>query len=295
MANRFLDNNYYKSPFVRGLKGALKSLYSFIICDCTPSGVWAMDMEAASLYIGFGVSSLEFDESFVAAGKAIKVSTGKFFFPDFIEHQYPGGLQDDNKAHKNIILELKKYDFLREEIVSKVIKNETKNVSVFYLKNKGALKGHQSPPMGGQGIGQGNGNGVGDGIGQGNTYPNQEKFIVPRMCKVWYENFKTYTSDKLSDSEGMGKILQFITRQASVKNIEDLETQGKILNTIQQIADEVNKDIFWINKPLKSIANNIQEFYNKIKNPVNGKSGIKNRNIRTEVQAELEKRIAERG
>lgn len=128
-----------------------------------------MDMEAASMYIGFSVNSKEFEEHFVSAGKAIMVSYGKYFFPDFIEHQYPGGLQDDNKAHKNIIAELKKYDFLKEEIISKIVKNEPKNVLVFFVKNKGASKGLQSTPKGVQGIGIGIGQGIGNGNGIGNT------------------------------------------------------------------------------------------------------------------------------
>ena len=82
MANRFLETNYFKSPFVRSLKGSLKSLYSFIICDCTPSGIWAMDMEAASLYTGFSITEDEFEENFVKTGKAIPIGKKKYFFPD---------------------------------------------------------------------------------------------------------------------------------------------------------------------------------------------------------------------
>jgi hypothetical protein len=120
MANRFLETNYYKSPFVRSLRGAIKGLYSFIICDCTTSGIWAKDMEAASMYIGFAVSDEDFNENFVETGKAIELGGNKYFFPDFIEHQYPKGLQENNAAHKNVIFELKKYDLLDE-------KNQVKN------------------------------------------------------------------------------------------------------------------------------------------------------------------------
>lgn len=100
----------------------------------------------------------------------------------------------------------------------------------------------------------------------------EEKFIVPQMCKLWYETFPTYTADKESDFLGMGKVLWFIVKQHHLKKVEEPDTQIKILNTVQLIADQVNREPFWVNKPIKSIANNIQEFYNKIKNPVNGKS-----------------------
>ncbi len=125
MANRFLETNYFKSPFVRGLKGSLKGLYSFIICDCTPSGIWAMDMEAASMYIGFKVTPEEFEEHFVSKGKAILIGSGKYFFPDFIEHQYPKGLSEKNTAHIKVIPELKKYGLIDEKNnLIKVKKND---------------------------------------------------------------------------------------------------------------------------------------------------------------------------
>jgi hypothetical protein len=120
MANRFLDTNYYKSPFVRSLKGALKSLYSFIICDCDGAGIWNLDLQAASMYIGFEVTQKEFEDCFTAKGKAISLGGDKFFFPDFIEHQYPGGLQSNNKAHKNFIITLKRYGIIDEDLSVKI-------------------------------------------------------------------------------------------------------------------------------------------------------------------------------
>jgi hypothetical protein len=121
MANRFLDTNYYKSPFVRGLKGPLKSLYSFIICDCDGAGIWNLDFQAASMYTGFEITMQEFEQSFVVTGKAVDIGNGKYFFPDFIEHQYPGGLQANNKAHKNFIICLKKFNLIDEALVVKKI------------------------------------------------------------------------------------------------------------------------------------------------------------------------------
>lgn len=119
MANRFLDTNYYKSPFVRSLKGELKSLYSFIICDCDGAGIWNLDLQAAEMYTGFRITQQEFEAAFVHKNKAVDIGGGKFFFPDFIEHQYPGGLHDNNKAHKNFILTLKKFNLIGDDLVVK--------------------------------------------------------------------------------------------------------------------------------------------------------------------------------
>jgi hypothetical protein len=116
MAKRFLDTSFFKSPFVRGLQGAYKGLYLFIICDCDGSGIWAADFEAASLYIGEKVDILGFQRFFVENGKAIDLKNGKYFMPDFIEHQYPAGLSLNNIAHKNFIAELLKFNLLDENL-----------------------------------------------------------------------------------------------------------------------------------------------------------------------------------
>lgn len=116
MAKRYIDTGFYKHPFTRGLKGSLKGLYSFIICDCSGSGIWAKDLEVASIYVGMPITENEWFECFVKTGKAIDLENGKFFFPDFIEHQYPKGLSETNPAHSNFILELKKYNLLDESL-----------------------------------------------------------------------------------------------------------------------------------------------------------------------------------
>lgn len=116
MAKRFIDTSFYKSPFVRGLKGSLKGLYSFIICDCDGAGIWSADFEIASVYVGQSVTKNEFEEAFIKTGKAVDLNNGKYFFPDFIQHQYPKGLSEKNPAQVNFILELKKYDLLDEKL-----------------------------------------------------------------------------------------------------------------------------------------------------------------------------------
>lgn len=116
MAKRFIDTSFFKSPFVRGLKGAYKGLYLFIICDCDGSGIWAADFEAASLYIGQSVDESGFQKFFIEKGKAIDLENGRYFLPDFIEHQYPGGLSEKNIAHKNFIAELLKFNLLDENL-----------------------------------------------------------------------------------------------------------------------------------------------------------------------------------
>ena len=97
-------------------------------------------------------------------------------------------------------------------------------------------------------------------------------FLIPNMCQAWYKKFPHYSKSKDDDFPAMLKILQFMASQSGQANISDPTVKETILKKLDQVAEEVLKDQFWINKSLNSIANNIQEFYNKIKNPqTNGK------------------------
>lgn len=180
MANRFLDTNYFKSPFVRSLRGSLKSLYSFIICDCDGAGIWNLDMQAATLYTGFDQTFQDFENHFVTTGKAYPLGGNKYFFPDFIEHQYPKGLKQANPAHKNFISILKKYDLLDQQL----------NVVL-----KGAIKGLQSPI----GNGHSNGNGQGNGSLVGEMTSNAEETILKKI--IWFEQLCSSRSKTLEDGK----------------------------------------------------------------------------------------------
>ena len=119
MAKRFIDTGFFKSPFVRSLQAPTKLLYTFIICDCDGAGMWPKDLEVASLYCGVKITDANW-KVFLDSGKAIDLKDGKYFFPDFIEHQYPKGLQEKNPAHKNFIELLRKYDLVDENLLIKI-------------------------------------------------------------------------------------------------------------------------------------------------------------------------------
>jgi len=129
MAKRFIDAGYFRSPYVRGLESPLKLLYALIICDCDKAGVWVKDLELASILIGTKVTDADF-QKFIDAGKAVDLKNGKYFFPDFIEHQYPQGLSENNPAHKNIILTLKKYNLYKD--AAKSIPSTSQDTTVIY-------------------------------------------------------------------------------------------------------------------------------------------------------------------
>jgi len=114
MALRYIDTNFFASPYVRSLPAPLKSLYCFIICNASGAGIWTVDFEVAAIYTGYQITEAEARKFFVESKKAVELPGGRWFFPDFIEHQYPSGLSKTNPAHKNFIKELLKFNLLTE-------------------------------------------------------------------------------------------------------------------------------------------------------------------------------------
>lgn len=114
MPLRFIDTDFFKHPFVRGLKGAYKSLYVFIFCDCDNAGIWNPEFEISSIYIDQKVDRDGAERHF--AGKYILIPNGKWFLPDFIQWQHPNGLQEYNPAHKKIIKTLNSFNLIDSEL-----------------------------------------------------------------------------------------------------------------------------------------------------------------------------------
>lgn len=255
MANRFLDTNYYKSPFVKALPGKLKSFYSFIICDCTAAGIWCLDLDAAKHYTGFEVTMEEFQSNFISCSKAIKITKGKYFFPDFIEHQYPGGLSDANKAHKNILIELRKFNLL-----------DSTNLP----KKEGSLEGSLEGPLKGvQGNGQGNGNGNGQGNGElpKEIFPEQDdeilisqQLLVPEMLSAYVKTNPSHPKAVDKDFNPLHSISIFIHKQLKL-NGNHVENKAIIIKKWEQLCSVIAEDGFYKQKALSVISNHIQEIY----------------------------------
>lgn len=204
MAIRFIDSSFYKSPFVRSLKGPLKSLYNYIICESTGAGIWAIDLQVASMYIGFTISDAQFQENFVSKGKAISIGNGRYFFPDFIEHQYPKGLSMKNPAHKNFILELNKYCLLDA------------NLKVLVRTLEGPLKGLESPISNSNSNSNSKGNGV-----AGEKQPSHP-------LQIYCEKFKNVSSLKTQ--------LNYL----ECFKLENKFQEEKIANMIMQMENKVD-------------------------------------------------------
>lgn len=254
MAKRFTDTEKWKKPFIRSLQAPYKLLYLYILDDCDHAGIWQVDFDVAKIRIG--EPSLIEDQAVLFFGEKIQILNGgeKWFIPAFIDFQY-GELNPKNKVHE----------------------------SVLKIHSKLRIKPHASPLQGAKDKDKEK-----DKDKDEDKETENGKFLIPQILQNWYQTFPTYTKSKTDDFPAVLRIINFMMQQHGIANMNEPQAAEKIKGTFEAISEQVKQDQFWINKPIKSIANNIQEFYNKIKNPQNGAK--KSTNLRTEVQHAFDKR-----
>ena len=117
MAKRFTDTDKYKKDFIRGLQGAYKVLWDYILGDCDHAGIWHVNFDIAQLFVGTDLPINQAEALTVFAEKIEVFDNGKkWFIPSFIEFQY-GTLDDSkkNRAHSSVIDRLRKYGFWSEQ------------------------------------------------------------------------------------------------------------------------------------------------------------------------------------
>ncbi|WP_424493928.1 hypothetical protein [Salinimicrobium sp. GXAS 041] len=193
MAKRFIETNFFKDPFVRGLQGAYKGLYIYLFLDCSNAGIWNVELDVARLRCGIPDTCSDEDIKAAFSDKIIELEGGeKWLIKNFIKLQHNGLLKRNNKAHTAAINELLKYDLLNE-----------KKEGEFTLKDQrpeGASEGLVSPT----GIGIGNGSGKGKGKGKKGEKPKiptkppeppEPELILPfesENFKAQWQHWKIY-------------------------------------------------------------------------------------------------------
>jgi len=118
MGKRFTDTNLNRQPWFRKLSPKIKCAVRFLFDECDNAGVWIIDMESMSFFIG---ETVEKEELFlkVNSDKVDRIETfgkDKIFIPGFVSFQY-GKLSEDCRPHKPIIQLLKKYNLYERVLV----------------------------------------------------------------------------------------------------------------------------------------------------------------------------------
>ncbi len=145
--------------------------------DCDNAGIWNPDFEIASIYIDQKVERHVAEKVF--EGKFIRLENGKWFLPDFIQHQYPSNLQPNNPAHKKVVETLTKLGFLDE---NKHLKDPL----------KGLARGFQATKD--KGMGKEEGKDMEKGMGkEKESQPKKPKILIhPFGSEQWHKTWQTW-------------------------------------------------------------------------------------------------------
>lgn len=138
MAKRMTDTDKWKKRFVRELSPQHKLLWFYILDDCNHAGIWDVDLEVASIRVGFDLTHDNLPSSF--GEKVISFDNGdKWFIPEFIDFQY-GELNPNSNVHKSVIALLDKYNlegYLKgSQGVQSTLNNKDKDKDIVKVKAK---------------------------------------------------------------------------------------------------------------------------------------------------------------
>lgn len=110
MGKRFRETNISREAWYRKLTPEFKCAWNFICDECDVAGVWAIDDDAMSFYIGRQIDLKAFFDAVNQDKIRVEfLDSTKIFIPGFVEFQY-GELSEFCKPHKKIISLLKKYN-----------------------------------------------------------------------------------------------------------------------------------------------------------------------------------------
>lgn len=140
MAKRFTDTDKWKKQFIRGLEGAYKLLWLYILDDCDMAGIWPVDMEVARIRIG---EPVEIPAALRLFGDRIEQLDGgkKWFIRDFILFQY-GELKETNRMHLAVINTLKKNNINPQQGASEPLpRGQGQGQGIIQGQGKGQIQG----------------------------------------------------------------------------------------------------------------------------------------------------------
>ena len=101
MKKRFTDCDKWDDPWYRELKPEHKLLWNYMCDKCDNSGVWKVDIKAASFMIGKPLNHIEVEKIF--NGRVQILSPEKWFIVKFLAFQYGDILKPTCNPHKTVI------------------------------------------------------------------------------------------------------------------------------------------------------------------------------------------------
>lgn len=109
MAKRFVDSKIWDKKWFRKLAPEMKCAWFYLINRCDAAGIWEVDEELMSVFIGQKIELQTLIKSF--DGKLEVVGQDKIWLVDFCDFQY-GELKENYNPHVPVIKSLKKYNLI---------------------------------------------------------------------------------------------------------------------------------------------------------------------------------------
>lgn len=145
MAKRFTDTNKWRKPFIRGLQGAYKLFWLYLLDDCDHAGIWIVDMQVAQIRIGEEIDKATAMDLF--GDKIVVFDNGeRWHIPDFVSFQYGEVLNQSNRLHNSVINTLLKYNLINsnKDLTSPL--QGVKDKDIYKDKDKEKEKEKKKPP-----------------------------------------------------------------------------------------------------------------------------------------------------
>lgn len=105
MTKRLTATEKWADPWFFSLKPMEKLFWIYLLDNCNHAGIWDVNWTLALIHLG---GPFEFDEATFRGRITVLEGGQKWFVPKFIEFQYKGHLNHENRAHQSVIDILKR-------------------------------------------------------------------------------------------------------------------------------------------------------------------------------------------
>ena len=141
------DTDKWKKRFVRELSPQHKLLWFYILDDCNHAGIWEVDLEVASIRVGYELVYDMLPQAFLDKIEIFD-NGDKWFIPDFIDFQY-GELNPNSNVHKSVIQLLERYNLMGymkgSQALPEGVKDKDKDIVI--VKDKAKVKRFVKPTL----------------------------------------------------------------------------------------------------------------------------------------------------
>lgn len=141
------DTDKWKKRFVRELSPQHKLLWFYILDDCNHAGIWEVDIEVASIRVGYELVYDMLPQPFLDKIEIFD-NGDKWFIPDFIDFQY-GELNPNSNVHKSVIQLLERYNLMGylkgSQTLPEGVKDKDKDIVI--VKDKAKVKRFVKPTL----------------------------------------------------------------------------------------------------------------------------------------------------